>query len=391
MLHSSKSDMRPYRIAYATGSRADYGIVRRYLSALQQDGEIALSLLVTGSHLERKYGYTVDAIRADGFDVALEVPLDLTSTDNVQVLDGMGRVMSAFGRHFERERYDLVILLGDRYEMMGVAIAAAMQRLPVLHLHGGEVTAGNYDEFIRHSISKMSSFHFTSTEEYRRRVIQLGEAPDRVFYMGALGAENCAFIDEARVEEAVKALPHKQYLVVAFHPETLTGADPLAQVRAVLEGLAEVQERYGLVFIGTNADTGSDAIREAVRAYVEAHPRAGYFESLDSDSYMYLLRHALCLVGNSSSGIIEAPSLSVYTVDVGDRQRGRVRAESVLHAPCKGEEIAKALAEVERRAREPFCAKNPYYLADTAQGYYQKTKEILKLKKGAVAKDFYDL
>ena len=275
--------------------------------------------------------------------------------------------------------------------MLAVAIAAAMQRIPILHLHGGEVTAGNYDEFIRHSISKMSTFHFTSTEVYRRRVIQLGEHPEHVYYMGALGAENCRFINGDAVLPAVKALPEKGYAVVAFHPETLTHTDPKAQVQEVLQALSALEGRYELVFIGTNADTGSDSIRTAWRTYVATHCGAHYFESLGSDSYMYLLAHALCLIGNSSSGIIEAPSLGIFTVNIGDRQRGRVCADSVLHTPCKAAQIAQALREAEQRSKGDKVIKNPYDKEHTAERYYLKTKEILHGGVSNAPKDFYDL
>lgn len=181
--------MGKYRVAYATGSRADYGIVKKFLGLLDKDKDIEFSVLVTGSHLEDKFGHSVDIIRQDGFKIDLEIPLNIENDSNANVMHCMASALDCFGNYFENNKFDLLIILGDRYEMMAVAIAAAMQRIPILHLHGGEVTYGNYDEFIRHSITKMSQYHFTSTEVYRKRVIQLGEDPKRVFYLGALGAE----------------------------------------------------------------------------------------------------------------------------------------------------------------------------------------------------------
>ena len=198
--------MGKYRVAYATGSRADYGIVKNFLRLLDNDKDIEFSVLVTGSHLEDKFGHSVDIIRQDGFKIDLEIPLNIENDSNANVMHCMATALDCFGNYFENNKFDLLIILGDRYEMMAVAIAAAMQRIPILHLHGGEVTYGNYDEFIRHSITKMSQYHFTSTEEYRKRVIQLGEDPKRVFYLGALGAENCCKIDEEKVIEKVKEL-----------------------------------------------------------------------------------------------------------------------------------------------------------------------------------------
>lgn len=177
------------KVAFATGSRADYGIVRRYLKLLDDDPAIDLSILVTGALLEQAYGHQVDIVKEDGFSIGVEVPLGIDSLSEIGVAHSMARALEGFSAHFADNKYDLLIILGDRYEMLSVATAAAMQRIPILHIHGGEATFANYDEFIRHAITKMSLYHFTATEEYRRRVIQLGEEPDRVFNLGALGAE----------------------------------------------------------------------------------------------------------------------------------------------------------------------------------------------------------
>ena len=208
--------------------------------------------------------------------------------------------------------------------MLSVAIAAAMQKIPILHVHGGEATFANYDEFIRHSITKMSLYHYTATDEYRKRVIQLGEQPERVFYLGALGAENCLEIDLKNVPDSVTNLQERQYFVVLFHPETLTAENPLVQIEQVLAAVEEHRE-YQYVFLGTNADTHSDIIRKRVKEFVESKKNAVYFENLHTDAYHYLLKHSIALVGNSSSGIIEAPSLGIYTINIGNRQDGRVR------------------------------------------------------------------
>ena len=209
--------MGKYRVAYATGSRADYGIVKNFLRLLDNDKDIEFSVLVTGSHLEDKFGHSVDIIRQDGFKIDLEIPLNIENDSNANVMHCMATALDCFWKLFLKIiNFDLLIILGDRYEMMAVAIAAAMQRIPILHLHGGEVTYGNYDEFIRHSITKMSQYHFTSTEEYRKRVIQLGEDPKRVFYLGALGAENCCKIDEEKVIEKGKRTYSTKILGCSF-------------------------------------------------------------------------------------------------------------------------------------------------------------------------------
>lgn len=373
------------KVAYATGSRADYGIVRRYLNLLNENTDF--SILVTGSHLEDKFGMSVDNIKADGFKIGFQAPLHIDNSTTAGVIHSMSIAMDSFGRHFEENKYDLLIILGDRYEMMAVAIAAAMQRIPILHLHGGEATYGNYDEFIRHSITKMSTYHFASTEAYRWRIIQLGEEPSRVFNMGALGAENCQMINESAVDEHVKTLPDKKYFVIAFHPETLTTVSLKEQVQEVLKAIDSFSD-YEFVFMGTNADTGSDVIRQTWLSYAGSHKNVNYYENLNSDSYLYMVNHSLALVGNSSSGIIEAPSLGVCTVNIGHRQDGRVYGNSVFNVECISSEIAAAMKRAV--AFQGTEIENPYYQPDTAKRYYEKTIELLNKPQNTV-KRFYDV
>ena len=377
------------RIAFATGSRADYGIVRRYISLLNEDDTIDFSILVTGALLSKKYGHQVDLIRADGFLIDVEIDIDLNSENNAGILHSMAIAEDKFGQYFEKHRYDLLIILGDRYEMLSVATAAAMQRIPILHLHGGEATYGNYDEFIRHAITKMSLYHFTATEEYRQRIIQLGENPVRVFYLGALGAENCTFIEEDKVPKKVKELCDKTYFTVLFHPETLTNISVADQICELL-GAIEQYQQYKLVFLGSNADTYSNEIRARVKYFVEKHVNALYFENLPTAGYHFLLKHSLGLIGNSSSGLIEAPSLGIHTINIGARQDGRVRGNSVHDIPCEKERIKE---EIEKIIMHPGTEIiNPYYKKNAAKNYYITTKKLLeRLKKDtAEPKRFYD-
>lgn len=379
------------RVAFATGSRADYGIMRRFLRLLDDDPEVDLEILVTGALLEDAWGHQVDLVRADGFKVGAEIPIGVDVTSDFTVARSMACALEGFADLFERDRPDLLMVLGDRYEMLSVVTAAAMQRVPILHIHGGEATWANYDEFIRHAITKMSLYHFTATDEYRKRVVQLGENPKRVFNLGALGAENCLDIDEAAVPEVVRALPDRGYLVVLFHPETISGVDSCTQASELLDALAGVVGKK-LVFIGSNADTHSDEIRAAVRSFVDSRSGAFYFENLPTAGYHYLVGHACCLVGNSSSGLIEAPSLGAYTVNVGHRQDGRVRGESVIDVPCESDAI---LSGIERAMSmpTPFVGVNPYYQERCAERYYEITKILLArvTEDAAQAKEFFDL
>ena len=379
-----------FKVAYATGSRADYGIVRKYLKLLDKDNEIDLKILVTGALLDKRYGHQVDLITEDGFEIGFEADIDLDPSSTGKILHSMSLCLDAFAAHFESVRYDLLIILGDRYEMLPVAISASMLRIPILHIHGGEATYANYDEFIRHSITKMSLFHFTSTEEYRKRVIQLGEAPDRVFYLGALGAENCMEICEENVPEEIKKLQKKKYFVVLFHPETLSEDSEEKQMNNLLGAISENND-YQYVFIGSNADTNSNIIRQRIHEHIIRNKNAVYFENLHSDAYHYLVKNSICLIGNSSSGIIEAPSLGVFTINIGHRQDGRVRGNSVIDVPCAEENISIQIKKLANKQVHPKF-DNPYYLKDTAERYFTITKDILeKLPKYHSAKKFYNL
>lgn len=367
---------KKYKVAYVTGSRADYGIVREYLKYLKEDVRVDLEILVTGSLLSDKYGKQVNLIYADGFKVGAEVMVPLNSQNNAQILHTMAIVLDKFGELFEGKKYDLLIILGDRYEVFSVAIAAAMQKIPILHLHGGEATYGNYDEFIRHSITKMSRFHFTATEEYRKRVIQLGENPETVFNLGALGAENSLSILEENVPEKIKELPKKSYFVILFHPETLTIADPEQQAQELLAAIDLIIDKT-FIFIGSNADTHSEKIRRRIFDYVNKHKNTIYFENLHPDAYHYLVKNSVCLIGNSSSGIIEAPSLGVPTINIGDRQKGRVKGNSVIDVECSTEKIYEAIMKMLQKGSY-MDIYNPYFKENTAQGYYKKTLQILE-------------
>ena len=302
----------------------------------------------------------------------------------------MAIILDEFGSYFENNKYDLLIILGDRYEMMAVAQAAAMQKIPILHLHGGEVTCGNYDEFIRHCITKMSRYHFASTETYKNRIIQLGENPNTVFNMGALGAENCTNINETLVCGDVKKIKKKNYFVVAFHPETLSNIDLNKQVDIIINVLEKLLGKYTVVLIGTNADTKADIIRNKWMEF-SRKDNVYYFENLNTDSYLYLLKNSICLLGNSSSGIIEAPSLGIYSINIGDRQKGRVHGESVIDVICNEQSITSAIEHTLKNIDMDNTCSNPYYQKDVAKNYYLKTKEILNEINEIDLKEFYDI
>lgn len=380
-----------YKVAFATGSRADYGIVRNYLDKLNSDERVELTILATGALIDERYGNAISIIENDGFAIECRVDLELDSSSNASVIQSMAIALREFGNFFGAHKYDLLIILGDRYEMLSVATAAAMQKIPILHLHGGEATFANYDEFIRHAITKMSKYHFTATEEYRKRVIQLGENPDTVFNLGALGAENCLHINMNNVSERVKELATTECFCVLFHPETLTDEPTENQVLELLNALERFVDRYTFVIIGSNADTSSDVIRNKMKKFDAKYDNVYCFENLHPDEYHYLVKNSKALIGNSSSGIIEAPSLNAFTINIGHRQDGRVRGDSVLDVPCRAKEIASAIHKV-LLEKEEKTFTNPYSKKNSAELYYRQTMLLLE---GAESdnrpKVFYDL
>jgi len=379
--------MRKYKVAFATGSRADYGIVRNYLTKLNADSEIDFTVLVTGALLSEVFGNAIEIIRKDGFRIEYKdaVPQEMESLHDTCHI--MAQTLDDFSGFFAEHHYELLVILGDRYEIFSVSVAAAMHRIPILHLHGGELTAANYDEFIRHSITKMATWHITSTEEYRQRVIQLGEQPNNVFYLGALGAENCLSIDMSNVPTELKEI--KDSFVVLFHPETLNEVSPLEQVNIVLKAIESFMSQYEFVFIGSNADTHANQITNRVKSFCDENKKCRFYVNLHPDGYHYVVKKSIALIGNSSSGIIEVPSLGSFTINIGDRQTGRVKSSSIIDVRCDVEEIRNAIRYTVQHKGEPIN-DTPYYKKDSAELYYKTTKNILHGHKQQY-KMFYDL
>lgn len=382
------------KIAYVTGSRAEYGIVKRLLKRLQTDPNIDFSLLVTAMHLDEKYGNTVDVIKQDGFDITATIPINLNAENNQTILHSMAECLDKFGEYFQHHKYDAVMVLGDRYEMLAVATAAAMHNIPLIHLHGGEQTLGNYDEFIRHCITKMSKLHLTATEEYRKRVIQLGEFPESVINVGSLGAENSLLLDLPTKEELVAKLgiPTQPYFMVVFHPETLNDKPVLSQVNELLTALDQFKADYQFVFIGSNSDTSADQIFKRFKDYTDEN---GYkfFTSVKPEEYLALIKYSQGLIGNSSSGLLEAPSCGVGTVNIGYRQQGRVRGESVIDVATDSVSIIQGINKLISsgfQTRLPHMT-NPYYQHNAMEKAYQAILDFLLSANKEKPKAFYDL
>ncbi len=343
---------RPRRICVVTGTRAEYGLLRPLLRAIQAEPRLELQLVVTGAHLSATHGQTIRQIEADGFQPAAQVDLQQGDDSPLSVAQAMGRGTIGLADAFARLQPDLLVLLGDRFEILAAAQAAMVLRLPIAHIHGGETTEGLIDEAIRHSITKMAQWHFVSAEAYRKRVIQLGEAPERVWTVGALGLDairETALLDRAALAAALQFDLDPGFFIITYHPVTLSDRPAGAAVAALLQALEEFPT-HKLLITGANADPGHAEIHQAVAAFAARHPgRVLSVASLGQQRYLSALKHADAAIGNSSSGLIETPAFKLPTVNIGDRQRGRERGPNVIDA----DESAPAIAAAIRRALAP--------------------------------------
>lgn len=334
-------------VCVVTGSRAEYGLLSPLLKEIAADPRLTLQLAVTGMHLSPEFGLTVKQIEADGFTPDARVDMLLASDTTVGVAKSLGLGVIGFADALDRLRPDLLVILGDRFEILAAAQAAMILRIPIAHIHGGELTEGVVDEAIRHSLTKMSHLHFVAAEPYRQRVIQLGEAPERVWTVGAPGLDSIRLIPRMSRAELSASLGldlTEPYFLVTYHPVTLNAAN--SGIAPLLAALAEFPE-HRLLVTGVNADPGNAPIRAAFEALAATHPdRVRTAVSLGQHRYLSALAHADAVIGNSSSGLLEAPSFRTPTVNVGDRQLGRLRAASVIDAA----EDAAAVAAAIRRA-----------------------------------------
>ena len=334
------------KICVVTGTRAEYGLLRWVMEGIRDSGELELRLLVTGMHLSPEFGLTYRQIEEDGFRIDRKVEMLLSSDTSVGIGKAMGLGMIGFADALADLRPDLVLVLGDRYEIFAVAATAMVARIPVAHLHGGEATEGLIDEPIRHSVTKMSHLHFVAAEEYRRRVIQLGEDPSRVFQVGGVGIDNIQklpLLDREALEESIGFQLGPRNLLVTFHPVTLENQTSEAQMEELLAALDELENTH-LIFTMPNADTDGRILFRQIEQFVAADPEtACVHTSLGQLRYLSCLKHVDGVVGNSSSGLLEVPTMKIGTINIGDRQRNRLKAESVIDCEPTREAIGRAL------------------------------------------------
>lgn len=384
------------RIGIMTGTRAEYGLLKPLMQEINKDNDLELYLIVSGMHLSPEFGMTYQEIEEDGFQINAKVEMLLSSDSPAGISKSIGLGVIGFADEFQRAELDMLILLGDRYEVLSAAICAMVMRIPIAHLHGGELTEGAIDEGIRHSITKMSYLHFTSTEQYRNRVIQLGENPERVFYVGALGVENIKKINLMTKEELERSIHFEideNTVIVTYHPVTLENNTVEEQFLNLLEVL-DRNPKIRMIFTKANADTNGRIVNELIDKYAAQNSeRACAFMSLGQKRYLSALKYCRIVIGNSSSGIIEAPSFGKPIINIGDRQKGRICADSVINCGYTQQEIQQAMEtalteEFENKARN---CRNPYEKENTAANIISVIKDYLLNDKINLKKRFYDL
>lgn len=377
------------KVAVFTGTRADYGLLYWLLHDLQADPQVALQLLVTGSHLAPEFGLTYQQIEADGLPITEKVEMLLSSDTALGTAKSMGLAVLGYSDALARMQPDILLILGDRYEALAAAQSALILQIPILHIHGGELTQGAYDDAIRHCITKMSHLHATATECYRQRVIQLGEHPNTVKNVGALGLEHLqrqSFLSRAQLSQSLGFELTKPFFVVTYHPVTAADEPAVTTCQHLVDALAQFND-YQMIITYPNADNGGRAMIPILQAFAQQYPdRVCLLENLGQRRYLSALSHCSAVIGNSSSGLIEVPAFNVMTVNIGQRQAGRLAANSVLHV---GTSEAQIIAGIEQAIRgtcdDDFV--NPYGMGNASQ-------QIISLLKNADLsrnKQFFDL
>lgn len=381
------------KICVITGTRAEFGLLRPLIELIDKDKNLQLQLIATGMHLSSEFGYTLDEIIAAGFVVDKKVECLLSSDTSVGVSKTIALAISGFADALESLQPDLVVVLGDRTEILGAVIATGMANIPIAHLHGGETTEGAYDEAIRHSITKFSHLHFTSTEAYRKRVIQLGEQPNTVFNVGAIGLDaikKLKLLSREEFENSIGLKLKKRNVLITYHPVTLEKEAPIETFENILTALDELGDT-GLIFTHANSDKNGRIINKMITEYVSSHKnKAIEFKSLGQLRYLSALQFVDFVIGNSSSGILEVPAFCIPTINIGDRQKGRINCESVINSTNSLEDIKKSITfALDKQFRETIQQQEMLYGNGTA------AEKILKVIKEhtviPLKKSFYDI
>ena len=381
------------KICVVTGTRAEYGLLYWLMKEIEADKDLELQLIATGMHLSPEFGLTYQEIEKK-YKINKKIEMLLSSDTSIGISKSMGLAQISFAEAFEELKPDMVVVLGDRYEIFSVASAAMIAKIPIAHIHGGETTEGAFDESIRHSITKMSHLHFTATQEYKNRVIQLGEQPNRVFDVGGMGIENIKrlkLLNKVEFEKSIDFKLNKKNILVTFHPVTLENSTAKEQFSELLDAIDELEDT-NIIFTKANSDTDGRVINQMIDEYISknSHKSIG-FTSLGQLRYLSVLQYVDAVVGNSSSGLAEAPSFKIGTINIGDRQKGRIKAKSIIDCEAKKSSIQQAFKKLYSKEFQEILktTMNPY-----GDGYAsKKIIEIIKVVdlKNILKKSFYDL
>ncbi len=378
------------KVAVVTATRAEYGILTPLIRAIKNSPDLKIELIVTGTHLSEKHGFTKKFIEADCFPIAHEIPILEDGNTPYDISLTMANAVKGFAECFRTDRPDILVILGDRTEMLGIASAAMNECIPIAHLHGGEVTEGAVDDCVRHALSKMSYLHFTSTEVYRKRVIQLGESPERVFFVGALSTENilkAPLKSEAEIKADVGIPRDMPYSVVTFHPVTLEADSTIEQTLVLCKAMEQRDDFFYLITMA-NSDAGGDIVNEIFEKFADTHNNVKLVASLGMIRYLSAVKYAKFVLGNSSSGIVEAPVLGTPTVNIGDRQRGRLMADTIINCKPDTEKILTAINIAENTEHIPTLM---YGDGETSNKIVGAITDFLLNNKIDLKKKFYDI
>lgn len=378
------------KICVVTSTRAEYGLLKPLIKRISEDAELELDLVVTGTHLVERHGMTINEIKKDEFLISHEIQILEEGNSAYEISITMANAIKGFAKCFRDDRPDMVVILGDRTEMLGIASAAMNERIPIAHIHGGEVTEGAVDDGVRHAITKMSYLHFTSTNEYRNRVIQLGENPERVYCVGALGAENILtqpLWSEEMLRRDLEIDDNKPYVVMTYHPVTLEDNTVEEQIGELIAAMNSHPELF-YVITAANADAGGDEANCLLKTYADNHENALFVISLGMIRYLSAVKYASFVLGNSSSGILEAPALGTPTVNIGDRQKGRLQADTIINCVVSKDSINQA---IEHALRMPHTKTDMYGDGTTSEQIVGVIKDYLLNDKIDLKKHFYDL
>lgn len=381
------------KICIVTGTRAEYGLLRWVMEGIRNSPKLELQVIATGMHLSPEFGLTYREIEKDGFSIDRKVEMLLSSDTPVGIAKSMGLCSVGFADAFHELNPDLILILGDRFELFSAVSVAMVSRIPVAHLHGGEATEGIIDESIRHSITKMSHLHFVAAEEYKKRVIQLGEQPDRVFNVGGLGIDNILklrLLDRTKLENSIKFKLGSKNLLITFHPVTLENSTSAQQMGELLSALNKL-DNTNLIFTMPNSDTDGRVLFQIIEEYVSSNIKSVVFTSMGQLRYLSCLKHVDGVIGNSSSGLLEVPTFKIGTINIGDRQRGRLKAISVIDCEPNEPSISSAIkkmysADYQNRLT---TVKNPYGCGGASESIVNILNDVSL--DGILKKGFYNL